>query len=313
MASWDPSAHRVDRPRPRHFVGPLILLGAGLLLLLNNLGQVPWSIWRDLWIYWPLLLVLLGIEAFVTGRVAWGTLVMLIILLPIVGLAVSAGSLGATWTDATRPSPDRLTETLRQPLDGATSASVAVEYGIGVLSVAPLPDSAETGLLASGEVFGHGGSRFQTRYELQGSRGVWQISPQDHGGMAEPGRLDLRLSKSVPLDLSIKSGVADTTLDLTDLRIPNLTLETGASRTRLLVPAHGETIARIEGGAASIEIVVPPNVAARILVDDGPNSISIDQTRFPRQGNEYRSASFETATDRVTLRIAVGAARLTVQ
>jgi hypothetical protein len=95
--------------------------------------------------------------------------------------------------------------------------------------------------------------------------------------------------------------------------VPNLSIETGASKTRIVLPARGETAAQIEGGAAGIEIVVPPNVAARVVVDGGPNQVQIDEQRFPRQRGEYRSANFETATDRVTLRIEVGASRVVVQ
>ena len=76
-----------------------------------------------------------------------------------------------------------------------------------------------------------------------------------------------------------------------------------------MLPAHGQTRARIEGGAAAITLVVPPNVAARIMVDDGPNALQIDEARFPRHGREYRSPNFDAATDRVTLRLDVGASR----
>jgi hypothetical protein len=117
----------------------------------------------------------------------------------------------------------------------------------------------------------------------------------------------------VPIDLKLGAGASESTLDLEALRIPNLSIETGASRTRIVLPAHGETRAQIEGGIATIEVVVPPNVAARIMVDDGPNRVQIDERRFPRQRGEYRSPNFDTATDRVTLRIEVGASRLVVQ
>src|SRR5690606_1211224 len=108
--------------RGRHVVGPLILLGAGVLLLLNNLQIVPWSIWQELWPYWPILLALLGLEAFITGRVAWGTLVFLVVLLPIVGLIVMAGDFPFRWHDAPRAPSGPGRPLARQSLDGATSA-----------------------------------------------------------------------------------------------------------------------------------------------------------------------------------------------
>lgn len=299
--------------RGRHLVGPLILLGAGILLLLNNLQLVPWSVWRDIWPFWPVLLVLLGLEAIVTGRVAWGTLVLLVLLLPVLGFAVTASSFASRWHDETRRDVTRRTSSFHHVLDGATSAVIQVEYGAGALDVGPLAGSPPPDTLVSGQVFGHGGTQVEARSTLQNGRRTLQISLGHAGTMFELGRLELRLTPAVPIDLRIEAGAAETTLNLEALRVPNLTLETGASQTRIVLPAQGETQARIEGGAAGIEITVPQNVAARILVDGGPNRVQVDERRFPRQGDEYRSANFDSATDRVTLRIEVGASRLVVQ
>jgi hypothetical protein len=298
----------------RNVVGPLILLGAGVLLLLNNLQFVPWSIWRDLWPFWPVLLVVLGLEAFVTGRVAWGTLVLLVVLLPIVGLAVSAGDFASHWHDATRATGGPGTPALRQPLDGATSAQVEVEYGAGALDIGPLTPDLATDLLADGQVYGHEGMRFDARSSLQGGRRTLKLSPRDGGHPFGLGRFDLRLSPNVPIDLQIESGVTEMVLNLETLRVPSLSVETGASQTKITLPAHGQTDVQIEGGAARIDVTIPASMAARIRIDGGPNRVEIDENRFPRQSNgEYRSPNYETATDRATLRIEVGASRLVVQ
>jgi hypothetical protein len=270
--------------RGRHLVGPLLLLSAGVLLLLNNLQVVPWSIWRDVWPFWPVLLILLGVEALVTGRVAWGALVVLVLLLPVLGFMVTATSFASRWHDETRSDVRRRTSTIQQELGGATSATVQVEYGAGVLDVGPLAGPPPADVLATGQVFGHPGTRVEARSALQNGRRTLQIAPGHPGGMFDLGRLELRLTPAIPIDLEIE-----------------------------VLPAQGETKAEIEGGAAAIEIVVPQNVAARILLDGGPNRVQIDEQRFPRRGNEYRSADFDTATDRVTLRIEVGASRLVVQ
>jgi hypothetical protein len=179
------------------------------------------------------------------------------------------------------------------------------------------PDLAAT-TLADAQVYGRGTVRFENANPSEPGRPRLRIVQRDEDrgmepGHFDPGRLNVRLTPNVPLDLKVSSGVTDATLNLQDLRVPSLTVETGASQTRLTLPAHGETMARIEGGAAGIDVTIPQNVAARIVVGDGPNAVTVDQTRFPRQGNEYRSAGFDTATDRVTLRIDVGASRLVVQ
>jgi hypothetical protein len=40
----------------------VFLIVAGAILLLNNLGFLPWEIWPVLWQFWPVLLILAGIE-----------------------------------------------------------------------------------------------------------------------------------------------------------------------------------------------------------------------------------------------------------
>jgi len=298
-----------------------VLLVLGILLLLNNLEYLPWSIWSSLWPFWPLLLVLLGVEAFVTGRVAWGTLVLLLVLVPLTGLAVKFGSIASHWSEATSSAPARLSSTVHQTLNGATSATVRIEYGVGALDVGPLAeDATASDLLVDGQIFGHGSVQFDTRYDVSNGLGTLRIAPRDGSGLNSGGKVDLdagrvaiQLNRNVPLDLRVDTGAAVTTLNLADLRVSNLTMQTGASRSQIVLPAHGQTAVRIEGGAAAITLEIPPTMAARIMVDDGPNTIQIDQTRFPKDGREYRSPGFDAASDRATIRLSVGASRVVVQ
>ena len=84
-------------------------------------------------------------------------------------------------------------------------------------------------------------------------------------------------------------------------------METGASSTRLTLPAHaGWTRARVASGAASVEIAVPAGVAARINGQVAVGSLNVDQQRFPRRNGGYESPDFETATHRVELSIEGG-------
>src|SRR5919197_5037441 len=57
-----------DRPRRRSIVGPTLLIVLGGLLLLNNLGVLPWEVWGNLWRLWPLVLILVGLELLVGHR-----------------------------------------------------------------------------------------------------------------------------------------------------------------------------------------------------------------------------------------------------
>ena len=69
--------------------------------------------------------------------------------------------------------------------------------------------------------------------------------------------------------LEFNTGAGEARLDLTDLRVTNLRLQTGASSTDVTMPANaGHTKAKIDAGAASITIRIPSGVAARISSEE---------------------------------------------
>ena len=49
-------------------VGPIILIGLGVVFLLNNLGFLEWSVWDVLLRTWPLLLIAWGIDLLIVRR-----------------------------------------------------------------------------------------------------------------------------------------------------------------------------------------------------------------------------------------------------
>src|SRR3990172_4235249 len=66
------------------YMGPLLLLTIGFILLFNNLGLLPWRIWGSLWHYWPVILILSGIQILAihtSSRVVYILTVILSILL----------------------------------------------------------------------------------------------------------------------------------------------------------------------------------------------------------------------------------------
>ena len=41
---------------------PLVLIAAGVVLLLNTLGILPWDSWSEIGRFWPVLLVVFGLS-----------------------------------------------------------------------------------------------------------------------------------------------------------------------------------------------------------------------------------------------------------
>jgi len=81
------------------YVGPLLLLSIGFILLFNNLGILPWNIWDSLWRYWSVILILFGIE--ILGRHAESNLMYMIAIFLSVLLII--GTVFLAWNEYPEP------------------------------------------------------------------------------------------------------------------------------------------------------------------------------------------------------------------
>ncbi|HEX9124631.1 MAG TPA: DUF5668 domain-containing protein [Actinomycetota bacterium] len=316
----------------RSILWALLLIGIGVVLLLRNAGTIP----KDVRI-WPIVLVAIGLWLFLERLLfgGWwrgsfaGSLVLVAIggvfflqdvgaisedlsvwpvILIAVGLAIVLSAI---------PSRRRGTEPVREtvPLDGATSALVVLKHGAGRLTVASQVNPA---LLVDG-TFGarvrkrvrRSGDRLEVTLDHEGGAWMEHAMPWNWSG---GGPLDwsVGLSRIVPLELEMRAGANQASLDLSDLEVRELRVHTGASETRIRIPAKGWCRARVEAGAASVKIEIPPRTAARVVVRGGLSGVEVNESRFPRSDGEYRSPDFDGAADRVDLEIQAGAAGIEV-
>ena len=129
-----------ERRHHPSLVGPLILITIGVLLLLNQMGRLPGNIWWSLWRYWPVILILLGIEILIEvsrSRVLYllGLLIAIAVLGGVIGYAV----LRSGESPSARPVTD--TETLSHSLQDADRGQVTLRLGAGTVNVGALSDS----------------------------------------------------------------------------------------------------------------------------------------------------------------------------
>jgi hypothetical protein len=318
----------VANARRGSLIGATWLIGIGLVFIIQR--AAGWS-WDQAW---PLWLILVGaalvVSTIVNGRlefdgiwaltwpIAW-TAVGVVLLLSTTG-TIGPGPaelIGTYWPwllialgvwfviGAVLPSGRGLTETLTIPLRDASAADVRIQFGAGTLQTRV----AAAGNLVDGDFAG----------------GVLQREPG-------PGRIELRqdtrygipwlersstwsvgLTDRVPLDLRIQGGANRSMLDLRELKVRRLELQTGASETRVVLPrAAGHTDVKTSHGAASLLIEVPTGVAARIRTRMAIGQTRVDETRFPRTADGYESPDFATATNRVDIDAEGGVGSLTV-
>jgi len=66
--------------------GGLFLVFLGVVFLLTNLGLVPSSVWAELWKFWPVLVILLGMRLLVGRNIISRIIITLITLFVFTGV-----------------------------------------------------------------------------------------------------------------------------------------------------------------------------------------------------------------------------------
>jgi hypothetical protein len=256
----------------------VVLILVGFLFLLNNFGLLP-NLGVSAWsLIWPIVLIALGV---------W--------------------FISRTFI---RPAPAEM-ERASIPLDGAARAEIELEHGAGELWVT---SGAGRDLLAEGSFGGGLRSKTTRRGDLLDVRMKMAVEPAAFFNWS-PGSYDwdVRLNPEVPLVLKCETGASKSMLDLRDLKVGELKLETGASATEVTLPAMaGYTRVKVQAGAARVDIRVPGGVAARVKASSALASVNVDETRFPGFDNRYQSPDYETAANKVEIDVETGVGAVTI-
>jgi hypothetical protein len=320
------------REKLASLIGPLLLIAAGILLLLNQLDVIAVDLWSLFFGLWPLLIMATALSMILNGGslflpltllafsggfllsnydlVAWhmwelfGRLWPLlviafgldILLLPRIGLA-------AIRTDA-----------IDAPLGISTSVDLSVESGIGKLAVDCESGGDKlftaTATVGQGEHLGH-----KLRMKNAGASVKIKRSAQWYypftGAWAGGRSCQVSLNPALPTSLKIDGGIGNKVLDLRRARLIALKLEGGIGSKDIILPAHGSLAASIESGVGDTTIRIPAGLAVRVHLDSGLGSRQV-QGNLIQISNGYVSADYDSAENRADIKVDQGLGGLTI-
>lgn len=312
-------ASRATQQRRPSVFWPLVLVGGGVLLLLSNLGYLPWQSWNVLWRLWPLLLVALGVDLLIGKRSLVGALVSALVVAVLLGGAISIALLGQRFPTLTAwvQTEAWTTEHVEYPSEGVDHAAVTIDWPSLPGYLGALDDSA--GLIEA-DVSYRGRLIFDV--SVRRNRAVVRLDSRSSGPWFEPAGLDDRLwdiglSPEVSLDLVLDAGSGPGRFDLTGLRVTDLVLDAGSGPIELVLPSRETFEGRIDAGSGPIEIVLPAGIGGRVELDSGSGPFSPDE-RFTLIGGSRRgdgvweTANFDVAENRVVLSVDQGSGPITI-
>jgi len=316
------------RRRPPSVFWPIMFIGAGVLLLLSNLGYLPPLSWGVLWRLWPLLIIALGIDLLIGQRSMIGAIVSAVLICVLVGgivlLAIFAhnvpavsGWLGPLELPEWIQQPEFQTRHVAYPLEGLEQAEVHIEWSSLPGYLSALEDSPN---LIEGDIDYRGeltfdvsarGGRANVKLDSSFS-GLWSFG--DRSGK----RWVVRLSPDVPLDLTLDASSGPCQFDLTGLDISHLMLDAGSGPVDLVLPSASTFKAEIDGGSGPLTIVLPKSVGAQVVLDAGSGPFNPD-TRFQlvegkRHGDGvWETDNYRTAEHTILFEIDQGSGPVTIR
>ena len=292
-------------------VGPVILIGLGVVFLLNNLGILPWSVWEVILRLWPILLVAAGLDLLLGRRSIWGSLLALVLTAAVLAAVLWLVGAGVIRGQAVAA------EEITQSLDGATRAEVVVAPAVGTLRLGSLPESDN---LIAGVIRPVSGERVAREFAVEGETAIFGLRSAGSftavdlfgGGWGEERGWDLGLNAGVPVDLEVSMGVGASEVDLTGVQVRDLEVSMGLGQTTVVLPGEGGFQARIDGAIGQTIVVIPAGLETRVHVDTGIAGRQLPAD-YRQQDDVYTSPGYGSAPNRVDLEVSQAIGNISIR
>jgi hypothetical protein len=318
-----------DRPRQRGAVGAVILVGLGVIFLLNNFGYLGWEAWEWLWRFWPLVLILWGLQI-VFGRNRWGNLavgligLVLFALLITYVLAVSEGPLQSParrllpgWGISGQPLGKLTTQTKTQTVtseDFSETKSRLLDINLGVDRL-KLTDTESSNLLNYEARFQGDEPTLTSRMEGDILRLELTTAVKRFRGLGLFGErnIDAVLGRpEVPTSLSLNIGTGKAEVSLDQLNLTGLSLNVGTGVAEITLGSGTvPSSASVDIGTGSITLNVPKNIGLKITRSLGIGSLKIGDDTLRGNGTT-KSDNYDSAERKLDLALSVGTGSITV-
>lgn len=222
-----------------------------------------------------------------------------------VGLALWFGMIACSFFNTTRVGALK-SETQAVDLGSADTARVRVDFPAGELLI----EDGSSSLLDASFRYNVSDWQPEVKYSENGAQGDLSVSVRDNVSLPVGGNLinewSLQFASGVPIDLSLHTGAGNAELDLGDLDLMALNIETGAGVTvvRLDGAWQHDLAVSIKSGVGEMTIHLPSEMGVRVEMETALVSVTADGLR--KDGSSYVNDAFGIAPHTLTLKLEAG-------
>lgn len=304
----------------------IIFLFIGVILLLSKMDIIEFN-WFEVFRYWPLLIILVGVNILVPKKdigymVSIGTTCIILAIFTFIGLTTPSQSFLSRIIenkdldiniDSENDEDFIGTSNFVSAKNNINTSHATANIDLGATKLV-LKDTTGTNLFEARNTSDKYFLSLNTDVKNDGAATL-NLSGKTKKGIDSKGNSTIiKLNKNVIWDLNFDIGAADMKGDLSNFKIKNLTVDAGASNLDLKLgnPQMVSNI-NIDAGASSIKIALPREVACQIVTEMALSSVDADDS-FIKGADKgiLTSPNFENAKNKFKISIDGGITSVTV-
>lgn len=281
----------------------VFLLSIGIMWLLLNLGVINWSIFDSLFTLWPLILVIVGVNVIfkhnpIVKLVAW-----LVFLAILIGYSyINGGSYNNGAQNSRNVAIVKESDTKYGEFD----------LGLGGMNIelGPTGTNLVDAVISAPNVnnsvdYKNGKETATVKFD---QRNVHVFNRNMVNGYSR-----FNLNDGIIWNMDLKVGAVKGTFDMSKLKVRDLKVSTGAGKLDLILGAnYGSASVRIDAGASSIDLTIPEGTGVKVRMDGAINSTNLTELGWQKNGNEYTSPNYDTASNKTDVRVNMGVGRFNI-
>lgn len=264
----------IETRRP-HYVFPLLLILVGVVALLANLGVVGAGFWDRMFQLWPLVLVAIGLEVLTSHEPARSATRLGAFALVLVMAAAATIYAVSPWLPASSPSSSGSSSA---PIGELSAGNLQLSLGAGKLTLSSADlgtDLYRAGYSSTGVAPGR---------SFQVESGTLKVRVNDSFPGGWPGgngnQLDLTLNHSIPWDVTVNAGGVSGTIDLRDVNLSSLNVNSAAGTLAVKLGApSANTSLDFNGVAHHVTISAPAGTQIRVHASGIASNIALPDGR----------------------------------
>jgi hypothetical protein len=306
-------ARAIGAYRYRNFIGPIILIGIGVIALLANFNLIDERALFRLGQLWPVILILVGL-AIVANHVL-PPVTATTVNLALAGVTLAAVLAYIVVSPGSPPTVASEHSDVSESVQGLQKATLQLGTGATRIDVKS-EDLGET-LYRARLVYPRGEApsvnldRGDGTLNIEGGKSGFHFFWHYNGDR----RIQLSLNNRLPWAVTVGGGANSANVDLSSAQVTSLEVSGGATHADVRLPQpKGSMSVDVSGGANNVTVHVPSGSAVRVNASGGANTIDV----FGHRVGGFNDASWQTdnyngSSDRYEVDVSGGASNFRME